>query len=186
MTFTTITASTPLDAARAALDRVDHLVVVDNDGRPVALLTSVPDVPLADVDWPPLVTLPATTSLKSFVGTSAVTLLDLDVDLPGLVVVDNDDYDAVVDVIPIERVEQFLAGGGHRPESTMMGPVGPTGDASLAGDPRLPVARVRCAATDCGYVNALRFFDASRPPKCANPDRVPHTLVIRRAKSKSG
>lgn len=180
MTFTTITMSTPLDAARAALDRVDHLVVVDDDGTPVALLTSVPEVPLAEVDWPPMVTVPATTSLGSFVGTTAITLLDLDADLPGLVVVDND---AVVDVIPIERVEGFLASGGHRPESTVMGPVGSTGDASMVGDPRLPVARVRCAETDCGYVNALTFFDVRRPPRCANPARVPHTLVVRRAKS---
>lgn len=174
MTFVTLGTDTTLGAARAA--RADHVVVVDSDGTPVALVTELPDgdpaTLLGDVDWPPVVTVPAKVSLEEF-AREAVTLLEVWDELPGLVIVDEG---RVVDVVPIQVVDRLLA--QLRPEPTEMGPIGATGDATLGGDPAVPAARVRCAATDCGFVNTLTFYNRRRPPLCTNPDRASHPLVL--------
>jgi hypothetical protein len=180
MTFALVGVAATVGVALDELESVDHLVVL-SDGVPVSLLSGPvldgdPETQLAELALPPVVIVPATIPLAEFIASQAVTLLDVDDDLAGLVVVDDD---RVVAVIPIDEVDEFLAAGGHRPEPTEMGPVGPANIGALAGDPRTPLARVRCAAKDCGAVNVLAYFDRSAPPDCVNPDLPRHSLALR-------
>ena len=181
MTFLVLPATTELADARNSLAKVSYLVLVREDGAPLALLTSdllasAPEIGALDqVAWPPVITIPAWLSAEAFVSTAGVTLLDLSDAIPGLVLLDGA---RPVGVLLIATIDNLLATGGCEPPSTTMGPFGNAGDAALPGEVDVPHARVRCAASGCGFVNELVFYDRSVPPQCANPDLDAHRLIV--------
>jgi hypothetical protein len=168
------------DAWRHVAD-ASYVVLAGADGAPLALLTAslldsaADHGSLSAMDWPPVITIPATMSAEEFVATPGVTLLDLSDDVPGVVLVDGD---RPVGVVPIETIDHLAASGGFEPPPTTRGPFGYAGDAALAGEVSLPSARVRCAAPGCGFVNTLVFFDRTVPPPCANPGLPAHRLTV--------
>ncbi|MEV0405678.1 hypothetical protein [Actinoallomurus sp. NPDC050550] len=166
----------PVDAdhaeIRTRLAAVGWVVLVDGDGEPVTLLT--PD--LADrAEPPPVILVAADTTAAEFVSSSAVTLLDLADDIPGLVRVSDG---RPVGVLPVEELDALLATGGYEPPPTTMGPFGAATDAILPGGARVPKARVRCAEPGCGWLNELDFYDRTAPPRCANEGLPEHPLRL--------
>lgn len=173
MTYETLPVAASVEEARVRLADADHVLLVGSDGVPRALLTAG----LLDRgDWPPVVAIPAGMSAAEFAAGTAVTLLDLADDIPGVVAMDGDRRP--VGVLPIEVVDAALVVEATHPQPTTMGPYGPAGDGALAGDVAVPYALVRCRLPGCGYVNELAFYHRDAPPPCGNPDLAAHALVV--------
>jgi CBS domain-containing protein len=176
----TIRPDASIVETRAALGERPFAVVVADDGAPLALL-SRDDLArggdagrVSELAWPPTIVMPDGMTVEEFVASRSVTLLDLADDLAGLVVGQH----RPIGVVPIDDVDEHLARHGYRPTSTKMGPLGAAGDAVLAGDERVPLARVACG--HCGFVNTLTFIVFGMTPDCTNPDVAAHPLALPR------
>lgn len=181
----TLPAALGLTEAIARLSGAEYAVVVE-EGQPLAVVNG-PDltamqtagaVALNDrsAPLPPAIVVGIGATLSDLVASPVITLLDLQPEVRGLVVVDVDGD--VAGVMPASVIDEYLGSGGFVPRVMAMGPGGHPGDPELAGPSQLGRARVRCCAVGCGYVNVLAFFDPHRPPNCQNPVRAPHRLAL--------
>ncbi len=146
----------------------DYAVVVDDAGHVTALGTAEE---IADgLALAPGVEIPAGMPLTEVVAGEAVTLFDLNPH--GAVVVAGGD---VVGVLPTSVIDLAIAGSdvGIR----TMGVEAAT-DSTLPGTIRVPTAWVRCAWPQCGFVNAVNFYDPGRPDQCGNPDLPGHAITL--------
>ncbi|GAA2979730.1 hypothetical protein [Actinokineospora diospyrosa] len=121
----------------------------------------------------PSVLVDADMTVAEFARSRAITLLVLD--MPYLVLVRDG---AVFGVVARSVVAEYLASIAHKPSENLMGIGGGAADGVLPGPVLLPLAHVACKYPDCGYVNAIAYWHPQKPPRCANPDRAPHDLVL--------
>ena len=157
---TRATDGEPVEGYAVVYDDTGPVATVDASGEPAPAVIVPADLPVAELADSPV-----------------LTVLDAYPELPGFVVIAADG--ALVGVLPVGVLDDYLGAGGFVPSSKTMGPVGGTGDLDVPGDPRLPIARIRCQAAGCGYVNALAFLDLAHPPTCGNPDLAAHALAVR-------
>jgi hypothetical protein len=153
----------------------DRYGVVCDDAGPVALVRAG-DPAGPPADRAPLLVLPAGMGLTELADSPALTVLDAYPELPGFVIVDPGGEPT--GVLPVEVLDEFLGSGRYQPDLSVMGPAGHGGDIDVPGDPRLPLARLRCRAPGCGYLNTLSYLDLAHPPRCVNPDLPEHALEI--------
>jgi hypothetical protein len=173
--ITTLPAELTPAEAKALLTGIG--VVVAGDGTVLGAVT-VADLAGVNAEtlavWrglPPAIEVEAEQTLADLANSPAVTLLLLGA--PWLVLTRDS---APVGVLAVSRVADYLASGEHPLPDNELGPAGASADSALPGRVRLATAHVVCA--QCGYRNAIDYWNPRRPPRCANPDRAAHDLTL--------